>query len=148
MDWLKNPNLLALTATIIYAFQGLLLEQKFSKYSSSFILLFDVGLLLPIFTVQFYYFYKTSASLSLPDASGLKFMILAVILYAVAENCSVNSYTLGGNLATLSVIYSVVPIFAILMKCLYTGVTPNLGQATAAALALIAVYIGVNSEVK
>ncbi len=137
-----KPVIFSIVATLCYAFCNVLIERYLVKYNNLTIVICytAVILFLTLFARQII---KTTDDPSFDFPTGdAAWIILGVgLLYTVADYCYIGAYTGGGSLITITSIISMFPIFASLIKFLFTKDLPNIWQLSGYAVAVIAILL-------
>ena len=141
-----KPVIFALVAMVFYAAANVLLENKLSKLNSLTIMVCYSAVIFAFALSARQVTYADNSGFEFPVGTALILTLLMGILYTAADYFFISSYTLGGNLYTITVITVMFPVFASLMKFTVTRSLPNVWQVTGYIFAAAAVMLVVKGN--
>ena len=137
-----KPAWMAVVAMVIYAFQNVVMEQKFgSKYSIFPLLVYIYLAMLPLALGGWAYLRMTGQPVVQPSGSMIILTILVGLAYFIADSFYLGAYTGGGDVLTVTARVVMIPVLASAIKYFWTGGLPNLYQVIGYILAVAAVIM-------
>lgn len=136
-----KPVIFALVSMFCYALCNVILELKLSKYNNLTIMV-CYGAIIFAMAFSFLQATKTSdPSFDFPKGGSLVATIVVGLLFFAADYFYIGAYTNGGNLATITIITVMCPVFASSIKYCLTKNLPNVWQVGGYSMAFIAIVL-------
>lgn len=143
-----KPVIFAVLATLCYAAANLIMDQRFAKYNNltvmvcySLVIFLSASLLRQITKTN-------DPSFNFPQGSSLVWVVIMGLIFTAADYFYIGAYTNGGSLMTVTSIIVMFPVFAGVLKYLWTGDSPNGWQVGSCLVAIVAVLMAAKGSVE
>ncbi len=136
-----KPVIYAVVALFLYATQNVVLEQKFSGYSTVTILLCLYAVMLPTALIQLGFMHASGQTITAPNGVMIIVALGVGLVYYFADYFFVGAYTHGGSVTTITTIVIMLPVFASIVKFFWVGGLPNGYQIGGYMLAVGSIFL-------
>lgn len=130
-----------LIAVVCYAVANVVLEQKLSKYNNLSLLVVYAGLIFVLAAVLRQFMRTADPVWDFPAGAAMLLMIAVALVFFAADYFYLGAYTNGGDVLTITMIMTLLPVVASVVKFLWVGGLPNKWQLAAYACAIAAVAL-------
>lgn len=145
------PVYIAMLSYFLYASQAAILEQKLGQFSTATILLIVYIVAIPLAVGRLFMMVQAGTPVVWPSSgASLGWVAVASIVFFLADFCMVRAYTLsfergGQYLFEIVAVGALFPVFAVLIKWLWTGALPNRWSCAAFITAFVTVMFAAKS---
>ena len=136
-----SPIYSVVIAMFCYALANVILEQKLAQYQAITLIICWSGGILIIASAVRYAIKTPDGSYNFPSGQHVWWILVLVGLFFLADFFYVSGFTTGGNLYVLVCITMLLPVFASIMKYLWTGTPPNMWHLSAYATGFVTVLL-------
>lgn len=133
--------LLALVGITIYAFSGVVIEQRLEKFSTAALVLLFSAPVMVISLIWLLVERSQGTPISFPKGSLLLLAVVLGVLYYFGDSFYLGAFTSGGNVLTISTIAIMAPVLTAIIKNIWVGGWPNAFQLGGYAFAAVAVLL-------
>ncbi|MEY2640871.1 MAG: hypothetical protein RL150_264 [Candidatus Parcubacteria bacterium] len=134
-----KTTLYALIGIVLYAIQNAIIDVKLKQYSPTGILLGFYIILLPLALGLFLWQKASGQPVGIPTGKPFLILSLVAVMFFIADFFYIGAYTSGGNVVTVTILLSLMPVIGGIIKFFWVRDVPNGWQVTSFGFALIAV---------
>lgn len=128
-------------AVISFSFQNVILDEKLKGYSALTMLIMFSVMAIPIAGLILFVSKSVGHQHVMPTGSDLRWILAVGLLVCIGQIFFLTSYTSGGDVITITMIVTLLPIGASIVKFCWVGGLPNMYQITGYILAFVAVLL-------
>lgn len=137
-----------ISACFLWAIQNAVLEIKLSKSSPLTIMLITYATALPLGLVTLFVLKQTSNVPVFPTTEVLAWAVGSAVLFFIADFLFIGAYSLGGDSTSITILTLSIPVFVILIKCIWKGEVPSMYHLAAFVTACMTFFFVYLAEVK